>query len=134
MGLLNLFKDKENKDDMKNSNLFIFDDSQNRYSVTLNSIRFICESVEDGYEAYAQKLAEIYDEKLPDIVAFIMPDVKAMFGDISKEDLMQSLGKPLIDLDMGTLTYLEHTLDELHIIEIEFDGDFEEFFYVTIDG
>ena len=42
--------------------------------------------------------------------------------------------KPSIDLDRGTLTYLEHTMDSLHIIEMEFDGIFTAFYNSCIDG
>ena len=36
--------------------------------------------------------------------------------------------------DRGTLTYLEHTMDSLHIIEMEFDGIFTAFYNSCIDG
>ena len=57
-----------------------------------------------------------------------------MFGITNPDVIANSLGKPSIDLDRGTLTYLEHTMDSLHIIEMEFDGIFTAFYNSCIDG
>ena len=55
-------------------------------------------------------------------------------SDLSAGQLMAALGKPQIDLDRNVITYLEHTLDDVHIFEVEFQGMLEEFLYVSIDG
>lgn len=57
-----------------------------------------------------------------------------MFGDISEEDLAEALGTPLIDLDREVVTYLEQTLDDIHIIDVEYGGFLNEFYKVAIDG
>ena len=50
------------------------------------------------------------------------------------EAIKNSLGKPLIDLDRCVLSYLEHTFDGIHIIDVEFDGVFDRLLYSSIDG
>lgn len=57
-----------------------------------------------------------------------------MFGDISEDDLAEALGTPLIDLDREVVTYLEQTLDDIHIIDVEYGGLLNEFYEVAIDG
>ena len=97
-------------------------------------MEFVCEDVTPEFEKDAPALAKAYQDKLPQIAAFLMDDVTDMFGDITEEELADALGVPQIDLDRGTITYLEHTLDDSHIIEVEYGGLLEEFFEVTIDG
>jgi hypothetical protein len=50
------------------------------------------------------------------------------------EVIRVSLGKPTIDLDMCRLSYIEHTLDDVHIIDVEFSGVFEKLLCSAIDG
>ena len=57
-----------------------------------------------------------------------------MFDIDDKEIIKQSLGKPQIDIQRNIITYLDHTLDQMHIIDVEFDGIFDRFYYTTIDG
>lgn len=104
------------------------------YAVQLNGVLFECEEVEAGYEESAKCLADNYEAKLTKIAEFMLPDLTQIYGDMSSETLINALGMPLINLDRETLTYLEHTLDDEHIIELEFNGILEEFFYLSIDG
>lgn len=118
----------------KNKSLFVFDENNDVYSAEIKGITFTCETLLDNYDIYAYDLANAYETKLGAIIAFILPDIKAMF-DIDDVDIIKnSLGKALIDLDRGVLSYLEHTFDNIHIIDIEFDGVFEKFYYSSIDG
>ena len=100
----------------------------------INGIEFVCDSIHSDYEKHAVELAQAYEKRLPDIVDYLMPDIKEMFGITNPDVIANSLGKPSIDLDRGTLTYLEHTMDSLHIIEMEFDGIFTAFYNSCIDG
>lgn len=61
-------------------------------------------------------------------------DIEEMFGINNVEIIKNSLGNVLIDLDNNKLSYLEQTLDDMHIIDVEFDGIFEKFYDVSIDG
>ena len=64
----------------------------------------------------------------------MLSDIKEMFEINDVEIIRNSLGNPLIDLDNNRLSYLEQTLDDIHIIDVEFDGIFENFYEVSIDG
>lgn len=114
--------------------MFMFNEEEGEYQAQINGIDFACEELQDEYEAWAARIADCYESRLPEIAEFMMEDITQIYGDISQEELIQALGTPLIHLDMGTLTYLEHTLDDEHIIQMEFDGDLDEFFYLNIDG
>ena len=78
------------------------------------------------------ELAEAYQAKYPQIVAFVQRGVSGLYGDIPAKVLEQSLGMPLIDLDWNAIMYLEHTLDKTHAIEVEFGGDFDQLYQVII--
>lgn len=114
--------------------LFHYDEEEEFYVANVKGLRFICEEESQEIEEKAQELAEIYESKVPEIVEFIMEDVVDFWGDISKEELSDALGVPEIDCDIDTLTYVEHTLDDVHIITVEFDGLLEELLMTSIDG
>ena len=114
--------------------LFIFSEEEQAYTAEIDKIKFICEEVQDVYEETAREIAEVYEDKLPELAEFILSDVGDMFGDITAEDIAESLGEPLVDLDRETVTFLEHTLDDVHIIEVEYEGAFEDFLGVSVDG
>ena len=114
--------------------IFKYDDRHKALIAEINGVRFCCEEEKDGYASQAQELAEVYEEKVPDIVAFILDEVCSMFGDVSEDDLAEALGTPLIDLYREVVTYLEQTLDDIHIIDVEYGGLLNEFYEVAIDG
>ena len=58
-----------------------------------------------------------------------------MYGnDLGRRLFAEALGTPLIDLDREVVTYLEQTLDDIHIIDVEYGGLLNEFYEVAIDG
>ena len=114
--------------------MFYYDDEQNGFIAEINSVRFFCEEVKDEYGELAQELADSYEDKLPDIIDYVLPEATAMFGSVSKAELEQALGIPQIDLDREVISYLEQKMDDMHIIEVEFSGLFDEFYEVVIDG
>ena len=91
-----------------------------------------CQQVKPGHEKRVTELAEAYQAKYPQIVAFVQRGVSGLYGDIPAKVLEQSLGMPLIDLDWNTIMYLEHTLDKTHAIEVEFGGKFDQLYQVII--
>ena len=103
--------------------------------IEINGICFIYETDKDGMEEVAAKIAKIYESKINDIVKFMLdngfPDV---FGEMSSTKIIESLGRPTIDLDRGVISYLEQTLDDAHILDIEYGGTLEKIFYFSIDG
>lgn len=124
-------------DDNKNVNIienFSFNGKEQKFIAEINGIKFTCEEIKQEYEELAIKIAKVYTEKLPNLIEFIINDIQDMFEEISKETVINSLGVPVIDLDTETITYLEQTLDDVHIIEIEFSGTLDEFHEVCIDG
>jgi len=114
--------------------MFKYNEKRKKYYAELDGIKFCCKELKAHYERYAFELATQYEVKLPEIVAFMLEDVSAIYGDLDIEQLTHSLGSPLIDLDREMICYLEHSLDNCHIIEVEFGGFFEHFYEVVIDG
>ena len=118
----------------KNKSIFTFDEKDKQHKAALNNITFVCDEIKPEYEQYAKDLANNYDKKILDIIKYMLSDIEEMFGINDVENIKNSLGNALIDLDNNRLSYLEQTLDNMHIIDVEFDGIFEKFYYVSIDG
>ena len=84
-----------------------------------------------------QKLMAFYcvvKSRLIPLAEFILKETSLLYGKMKPEDLMRSLGTPMIDLDRHIISYLEPSLDHEHIIEVEFGGLFDRFFRVSVDG
>lgn len=118
----------------KNKSIFTFDEKDKQHKAALNNITFVCDEIKPEYEQYAKDLANNYDKKILDIIKYMLSDIEEMFGINNVENIKNSLGNALIDIDNNRLSYLEQTLDDMHIIDVEFDGIFEKFYYVSIDG
>lgn len=114
--------------------MFKFDEELDEYVAELNGVEFVCDEPEDGYEEEAQKFSKLYFEKLPEMIEFMLPELQQVYGDIDKSKLPQLLGKPTINLTTYQIMYMEQTLDDTHIIEFEYAGDFEGFECFNIDG
>lgn len=127
MGIFDKFR-KENK------LVFNFDEKNKQYKAIINNITFVCKEIKPQCEQYAKDLANNYDKKILNIIKYMLSDIEEMFGINDVEIIRNSLGNPLIDLDNNRLSYLEQTLDDMHIIDVEFDGIFEKFYDVSIDG
>lgn len=82
-----------------------------------------------------KKLAAGYYERLDDIVRHIAPDLKEMYGITDPGEIKSKLGKPVIDLTMGEINYLEHTFDYEHIFTLEYmDDEFRQLSHFSVDG
>ncbi len=115
--------------------MFKFDEERDEYVAELNGIDFVCDEPEDSsYEEEARKLSKLYYEKLPEILDFLFPELQQIYGDIQKTELPQLLGKPTIDLSTSQILYMEQTLDDIHIIGLEYGADLEELYNFSIDG
>lgn len=114
--------------------IFTFDEEDELYTAELNGVAFECSEASEEQEELAKQLADAYEKKLPDVIAFMLPDIEECFDVSDAAAVKDALGKPLIDLDAETITYLEQTFDDEHIIEVEFGGIFEEFYGTSIDG
>jgi len=98
MGILE--KNKKSK-----GTAFVYDENNDYYKMEINGIEFVCDSIHSDYEKHAVELAQAYEKRLPDIVDYLMPDIKEMFGITNPDVIANSLGKPSIDLDRGTLIW-----------------------------
>lgn len=114
--------------------MFEYDEKYEEFSAETDGVKFVCDEVEEGFEELAVRLAECYRNRLAAIADFMLPDIIGMYGEMTREDLIGKLGKPTIDLGINMLFYLEHTLDNSHMIEMEFEGAFENFFCLAING
>jgi len=113
--------------------VFHYSDENGAYLAELDGIEFTCEEPSEEYEALARALADRYEERLPDLAEFMLGEMDGTFGPLTAEELAARLGTPQIDLDRSCVTYLEQDLDH-HILEVEFEGELEEFLYFTMDG
>lgn len=93
------------------------------------------EQPNDDYESEITKYTIAYKNQLSSIIEFMMPDIVEMYGEVSKDEVLQKLGKPIIDYMNGTVTYCEQLFDDTHIFTFEFlDDEFNDLQYFSIDG
>jgi hypothetical protein len=88
--------------------------------------------------AYANKILKMYVSKKPEIIEYILNDrVLDFYGDaFTKDEILEKLNEPNIEIindNWGALTWLNHEIDDEHIIEVKFNNDMQ-LSYVTIDG
>lgn len=115
--------------------MFKFNEERGQFETEINGIEFVCDEIYEGCEDFVRKVANCYQEKLESIVEYMLEEgIENYFGKQTVESIKETLGKPQIDASRYLLAYLEHTLDYVHIIEIEFNGALDEFLYMNIDG
>lgn len=117
---------------------FVFNKDIKMYEADAGCVHFVCEKVLDGYETYAARIADGYEENLPRITAFMMEYIASAYGPMGQDELIRSLGAPVVNLDIGVLFYPTHMLredaGEEHILEIEFSGILEKFIYFSFQA
>lgn len=98
----------------------------------------ISEEANDKAITFATEVLRIYPQKLNDIAVYLSQDdvMKTFFGQTSTEEIIAGLNKPILTIidSGGVLSYCNHTFDSIHIIDLEFGGVLEKFYYVSIDG
>jgi len=129
MGIFDKFK-KENKNEI------FFDENSQTYRVERDNIIFsFDEKPNDDYKSKINKYVIAYKNQLSSIIDFMMPDIIEMYGEVQKNEVLQKLGKPIIDYMNGTVTYCEQSFDDIHIFTFEFlDEEFKNLQYFSIDG
>lgn len=100
----------------------------------IDGILLCCQEVTDGCEQSAKDLTAAYEARVIPLAEFILKKLSPLYGEMRPEDLISSLGTPMIDLDRHIVSYLDPSLDHEHIIEVEFGGLFDRFFRVSVDG
>lgn len=114
--------------------LFQYSDKKKAYSAEINGIRICCKEANNENECKARALAEAYEDQIPELVSFMLDEVCSVYGDMTGQELLEALGTPEIDIDREMVSFLEHTLDDCHIIDVEYGGLLETFYEVIIDG
>ena len=87
---------------------------------------------------FAEKIWQVYPEKLSEIAQYLSQDesMRTFYNSPSKEEIIEKLKEPSLKVfdDCGILTYCNHGFDDVHVIDLEFDGVLEKFLEVSIDG
>jgi len=103
--------------------------------ITSNGITFIVKDVSKETKDRASKIAKIYPKKVKDIAAYMIKQgIFESYEEMPIKDLIDKLGSPTIDLNTQQISYTEHSLDDEHILSLEYNGDLERFSYFSIDG
>lgn len=113
--------------------MFHYDEEQELYLTVIDGVEFASEEEPDS-EDEARELAKSYQENLPRILEFLLPELEGIYGEIDREKLTELLGQPRIDLDTFQVLYLGHSLDDVHIISFEFGENFEAMENFSLDG
>ena len=113
--------------------MFDYNEEYSEFQDMIDQITFSAERL-DGAEELAERLADAYNEKLPEIAEALCGDdyfVNVM-GRLSPEEVMEKLGDPKIDLTNSLLIYRDHGFALDCTIELEFGGDLDELLDLTI--
>lgn len=131
MGLFDKFKKKEDS-----LNTMYYDETLESYVVKIKNIIFVNEKKQNSeYINNLSKIADNYYKNLNNIIEFMLPDLKEVYGEIDEKNIIEKLGNPIIDYDNGIVKYLEQSFDNLHIFSFEFlDDEFKDIQYFSIDG
>ena len=117
---------------------FAYDNRYKIYSYSIGDIEFDCDTVEDGFVERAKHLASIYNDKLADIIAFMLPEIRMIYqeeyGTIDEKMVGEKINSPTIDLSLNQVSYCEQSFDSCHIFSFSFDGDFDNLMHFAIDG
>jgi len=111
-----------------------------KYTIVKNNILIIIrkECFDDDAIRYAEKVLNYYLDNEENIIENMMENGLSSFynGRYTSEYIKENLNSPQIEIiknGWGTITYLNHNLDE-HIIEVEFHNDDIILSDVNIDG
>lgn len=116
--------------------MFVYDEDEELFVADFDGIIITCDEVSDGFEELAERVAELYPQRLEDIAAFLVREgICDCFGELTPDEIMDGLGVPRIDIGSQTVTYAEHAFDDVHIISFEYDDrELDGFMYLSIDG
>lgn len=114
--------------------IFKYNNQYKTQVARIDGILLCCQEVTDGCEQSAKDLTAAYQARVIPLAEFILKELSPLYGEMRPEDLIRSLGTPMIDLDSCLVSYLDSSLDGEHIIEVEFGGLFDRFYRVSMDG
>lgn len=113
---------------------FTFDQHYGANISKIEDLNLVCENLDEESIRKAENLAKAYEERKVALLEYIKKEIIDVYGEIELSELEKALGRPLIDVNREVISYLEHTLDADHIIDVEFSGLLETFHSVSIDG
>ena len=113
-----------------------FDESLQQYVYQYEDLIFSWdEEPKEEYISKVKVLAKNYKDNLDRIIDFILPELRGMYGDVSKEDVKNNLGQAIIDYNQGTVPYCDQSFDDYHIFSFEFlNNTFEKLEHFSVDG
>lgn len=113
-----------------------FNEKYERYESEYKDILFTSDHKFGADECnLIRTLAENYYLHLNELIKFMLPDIKALYGKVSVKSVKEKLGRPVIDIDDWTVTYTEQSFDDVHIFKFELmDEEFEDIDLFSIDG
>lgn len=121
----------------------LFEEFDDNYIAELDDMVIELDELNDNFINYANDLYINYNKRLDDLASILLEldeyGYFKEFGVTDVEELKGKLGVPMIRIMnspvglCGVLSWMEHKFDE-HIIEVEFDGMFENIEYLIIDG
>ena len=122
--------------DMSTPVEFSFNEEMEMFVCEYKGLMFSIDHEPDEKECNKVRiLAENYISHLNEIVKFMLPDLKEIYGNVTAKTAISKLGRPVIEFMSGRVVYLEQTFDGDHIFEFEFMGDeFEDLENFSIDG
>ena len=130
MGLFDFFNKKQKT---VNTDYEKADDTTFRYEA--ENLIFEWDKEPENVEETVKPMIEAYKKNLNHIAEEIFKEVKDIFSVQSVEQVVEKLGRPTIYAENGMITYCEHTMDDVHIIDVEFaDDNFSKVQFVSIDG
>ena len=90
---------------------------------------------DDNFKERVKTIANNYHDNFDKIVIFIKSNIEDIFDNVTEETVKNKLGKPIINYEIGMVTYCEQAFDSIHIFDFEFiDDDFEEIYGFSMDG
>lgn len=103
------------------------------FNVEIHEEDFSDEEIE-----FSNELINLYEENLPKIALACKESdtFKYCYPEEDIESIIAKLGKPIFRRMGSTtlLTYVEHEMDEEHLLDIEFEGFYDNIFDIGIDG
>ena len=115
--------------------MFEYNEKLQCYIRTIGEMVFLCSEYKPEQDDIAQELSVLYPQKLTEIALFIKPEIEQFYGkEFSLDSIISNLGYPTFDVELNTLSYVNHVFDAEHIIIVEFDGRLERLLNTIIDG
>ncbi len=78
--------------------------------------------------------AAAYRRRLRKIADYVYGNIRENYPGLERAGLEAKLGPPVIDAQSGTVTYVAHSLDKVHVFSFQAADDFRTLRYFAMDG